>query len=432
MDRKLFAIVLLAMALRLVPLFAIMLNSGYGALYQNDSDEYIAMGHALAEGDFLFSGQRAPWQPLFRTPGYPLFLAFFYAIGLPDAQVAFAQALLDAASCVLVFHLTMCISRGKGQAYAAAALFAANPLFMAYSFQLLSETFFLFVFLLANIVFFGALRKEPFGPRDAALLGALFGFLILIRPASIAFPLIYALVIYAGGRSLRGPALLLGVSAIFVLAWMGRNYLVDGEFVLSGTALWNIVCYYAGFVANDPASMLEGHGYTIWRYMLWDPARCTELPYAELKSALVPALELIGDNALVFARHSLIGWMLLFDPFNPAGHIGGALSGMRPPDIERMMLSRSGEYLWFLPVYAFALAYQMSVYSLAAVHLWRPESRKGPLFLLFAMLLAYTFIANGPLNYARYRFPIEPFIIVFASSGLWAIERCRRFLSCPG
>lgn len=434
MDRRLFVILLAALLLRMVPVLGIIWHSGYAALYQNDSDEYVGMGRALASGDVLFTGEYASWYPLFRTPGYPAFLAPFYAFGFGDIQIALAQGLMDSASCLLLFHLAALTLKDRNAAHAAAALYAANPLFISFSFQLLSEAFFVFAFLLANIVFFTGYAKGRFGERDAAMLGALLGLIIWIRPISIAFPLFYAGLLYLKQRNAKEAALILLVPMLFAGAWVARNYVVEGEATLSGTLLWNVVCYYAGFVANDPASSLQGQDYFIWRYRWWDPSVCTMLPFSELKGGLAPALGLIAQNLPVFAWHSTLGALKLFEPFSPVSHVAAALSGMRSYEVDGTMLAQEGGWLAFLPLYAAAALYQLAAYFFAAWHLRDGKARGGALFPLFAVMLAYTCVMNGPLNYARYRFPLEPFIILFAAAGITAAlkARRRRSPSSPG
>lgn len=431
MDRRLLLIAVIAAAVRLAAVLAILAHPWQGAIYQNDSDEYMAMGRALAGGDLLFTG--VPWQPLFRTPGYPIFLALFYALGMPDLQVALVQALLDACSCILIFRMAESALQDRSAALAASALYALNPLFLAYSFQLLSETLFLFVFIIANIVFLSGLREKGFGRGRAALLGAAFGLMIWIKPSALLLPLIYSAVLRLKGGSLRDIGLLLAIPAAFALAWAGRNYVIEGEPVLSATALWNVVCYYAGDIAMTPGADLSGHELTIERFRLYDPASCTDLPYPELREGLYPALDLIGRNLPLFALHTLRGGILLFDPFNPAGHIGSALSGIPSYGIERLMLSGGEGFQWFLPIYVYAFAYQACLYAFAAFHLRKGEARGEALFMIFAMLLAYSILLNGPLGYARYRFPLEPFLILFAASGmLEATGRYRRSPSSRG
>lgn len=435
-KKALFLILLLALSLRLIPLASILQDLELKGLYQNDSDEYAGMGSALAGGDITFTSAEASWFPLFRTPGYPIFLAIFYALGLGDVQVALAQILIDAASCLLVFHLALRLSGKENVALLAAALYAVNPLMIEYSFQILSETLFTFAFLLANILFFGVYEKSAIGRKDALMLGALLGFIIWIRPISIVLPIIYAALLYRKHRDAVAAALLLAIPAVFVGLWIARNYLFAGEAVFSATLVWNVVCYYAGAVAQDPASDTSHFGDFISAYLLLTPAYCTALPFSELKAGWDPAISLIISNPLVFIKHSAIGAVSLFEFFGPVHRIAEAMGPMPQPMEFEFAGMENKAYAPLVPFYGIAAAYQLAIYWFAAIFLFRKESRKTPVFWFFIMLLAYTAIINGPISYSRYRIPLEPFLMLFAASTLvewlWKDKepgpkgRCRR------
>jgi len=386
--------------------------------YQNDSDEYVGMGHALASGDLLFTSEEASWFPLFRTPGYPLFLGTLYFFGLNDIGVVAVQMLLDAASCLLVFHLVMGVTGSEKGSLLASFLFAINPLFIVYSLQMLSESLFLFVFLLSNVLFFSNYERQSIVARDMVILGLLFGLMIWIRPISILFPVFYAVLLYKKHKVLSPSALLLILPAVFVLLWIMRNYLLAEEAVFSATVLWNVVCYYAGSVANDPASDISGFSHFIWAYHLHDPPVCTLLPYEQLKAGWNPAIEMILLNLPLFIKHSALGSLGLFEPFSPPHRLADAMPSS-PTEIEIFGIETT-IYENLIPFYAFSLVYSLILYSSSIYLLVKGGRKKKHVLWLFLVLLLYTAVVNGPLNYARYRFPLEPFFIIFAASALAA------------
>ena len=189
----------------------------------------------------------------YRLPGYPLFVAFFYALfGVNIRAVLLGQALLGTA----VVWLTGRAGRsllGEGEAKLAAAFVAFNPTLIVYTNFYLSEN--LFAFLL--IAFVAVLARYAEQPRagTAALLGLCVGAAMLTRMVglglfSVAVAVI-AVVALRRGRAegegqtrSSGSALVRGllhtVIALMLIAaclgpWMVRNHRWYGEWVIDTT-----------------------------------------------------------------------------------------------------------------------------------------------------------------------------------------------------
>lgn len=401
MSRKLLVLlVLVAFVLRLVPLVLIITGSNFFALYENDSKQYIGMGNALAHGDMFFTSDEASWFPLFRTPGYPIFLSVFYFLGFTDQMIALVQIILDSLSCLLVFKLADILLKNEKAALFAAFLYVINPLFISFSFQLLSETFFLFVFLVTNILFFEFYNKQKETIKPAVIVGLFFGFMIWIRPIAIVFPFIYCLTFYLKHRNHLPILTMIVIPLLFVGLWTARNYVIEGEMTFSATPLWNVVCYYNGAVVNDTSANLDGKEKFIEEYRLYNPPSCTDLNYTQLQNGLGTSQEIILTNPLIFAKKSFIAGFYLFEPV-PSHWIARA-SG-----------DQEGGY-FAIPIFnLLSIGYQAILYGFAIFFI--VKERRSPLVHLFLMLLIYTIIINATVNYHRYRFPLEVFLIIFAA-----------------
>lgn len=360
------------------------------------------MGRALAHGDMFFTSEEASWFPLFRTPGYPIFLSIFYFLGFSDQMIALVQIILDSLSCLLVFKLANVLLKNEKAAFFAAFLCAINPLFISFSFQLLSETFFLFVFLVTNILFFEFYNKDKQKEtiKPAVVLGLLFGFMIWVRPIAIGFPFIYCLIFYLKHRNHIPVLTMIIVPLLFVGLWTARNYMIENELFFSATPLWNVVCYYSGAIVNETGANLDGKEKFIEDYRLYNPPACTNLDYIQLKNGVGTAQDIILANPVVFAKRTFIAGFYLFEPV-PSHWIARAAG------------DQEGGY-FASPIFnLLSIIYQFILYGFAIFFI--VKERRSPLVHLFLMLLIYTIIINATVNYHRYRFPLEVFLIIFAA-----------------
>ena len=135
---------LAATVVRVALLAAALARTGVSALVQPDTSSYLIPGrNLLLHGRFFADGV----PDLLRTPGYPLLLAITSLAG-PLAG-AVANVLLSVFSVILVWRLGRAAFVDDRIAIGAAWIFAFEPLSVANSVVLLSETLFLALFLLS-------------------------------------------------------------------------------------------------------------------------------------------------------------------------------------------------------------------------------------------------------------------------------------------
>ncbi len=236
-DRvPLYAIVLLGLVLRVL----------YAALAR-PAPLVLDMGEYHEYGVFL--ARDGAYGSAYRLPGYPLFIAFFYALfGINVRAVLLGQALLGTASVWLTARAGRTLL-GEREGKLAAVLVAINPSLLLYTNFYLSEN--LFTFLMAAFV--AALGAYALRPRTltASTIGLCVAAAMLTRMVGLGLFFVAAAVMaYAAherGRS-AGPAgggasrrwavhtviALLVMSACFA-PWLVRNYRWYGAFVVDTT-----------------------------------------------------------------------------------------------------------------------------------------------------------------------------------------------------
>ena len=213
----------------------------------NDSLGYWNLGAEIAGGDFFLVESRE----VFRTPGYPLFLALWQSVGGEHALALtmIVQITLSIATSLLAGWVTFRLSRSAVAGLLAYAVCIAMPARLPLAMHILNES--LFTFLLIGFV---ALLIFVAGKERAAwfvLPGVWWGFAALVRlgPHVLIVPiaLLILLVQPLGRRDVsfqfrcRAAAVFVLSFAVMLVPWLVRNQAVFGEVFLTkatGRTLW--------------------------------------------------------------------------------------------------------------------------------------------------------------------------------------------------
>lgn len=413
-HRLMLGIVLLAISVRLL---AIAYFQTYDISPERDhwnfGYETGRIARSLATGQGFSSPMPEPTGPTgYLGPIFPVVLAcVFKVFGSYTAASAIAiyivDGLLSALTSVALYALGARIFERR-VGLAAALLFALYPPSIWHASGTIWDVTLL---TLAMVVLMNCLYALPAVPARSqlAFTGLLMGFIVLINPAPADFyPCIAAWVWYRiwrksgeKWRGVQGAAILTGACLLVCLPWMIRNAVTVGELAprsLSGLNFrlgntegawrahgnWSLEIYPANSPAEEKRLMEMGEaGYD--RY-------CTR-----------ETVDFIRENPRKFADLILdriwIWW---------SGSSGGDWSGN-----------------WKI---SFGLGKLKLLMSLVLVPLaatgciiaWR---RGKPMGLLLALLLIY------PIPYylffvsERYRFPIEPFLLLAATYGVMELGR---------
>ncbi|HEU4565471.1 MAG TPA: glycosyltransferase family 39 protein [Gemmatimonadaceae bacterium] len=415
--RALWAILGSSLILKLV--LAVVANGNAAVL---DEVAYLGIAKTIvAEGRY---------ETTFRPPLYPGFIAAFLALGLGTLGVRVAQALLGTVSAWLAWRIGR-RTVGERAGVVAAAIVAFDPVLVAFSHRLWSETLFI-ALLLAAI---DLLTADPRGRRlwRWGAAGVLLGLASLARPmlaTFIPFILPWALLQAVRGEwrstedggaygpppgGARAPLLLAGVGrfallgalcAAMILPWTFRNARATGAFILiDSNGPYNILVGAqpeARFVVKDDMwsarfGRVGGESYT--DLVDVDAARAQQL-------AMRDATRLIAEEPAAFVGKSL--W--------EAGHLW---------TLDSFLLRhlRNGWYGPGVPRWAVALITLVSVAFFVGLviagAIGFATGGASPFRGLALLLIAHSLLLFS-LTYAlsRYRLPLHPLLAIPAAAVL--------------
>jgi hypothetical protein len=367
----------------------------------DDPDNYLRLAGALAEGrGFVWDGRPTAYRP----PLYPLVLAPLVAAfggGAPlGAAVGGLHAVVGAATVLLTGLTARRWGLGPGPALAAAIVVAFDPVLVAQSRMVMTET--LTALLLSASLAALALPA----PRGAALGGLALGLSALCRPSTLpAAGLIAAMGVLIGPgtraqRFCRGA--IVGLTTVAVLApWAVRNARVLGEPVWTTThggytlALANNPTYYAEVLDGPPGAVWSGANQKRWFDAVGPTVAGLSEPAADRR---------LRDNALALLR-------------------------TRPRDFARATAARLSRFWSVWPagavyrgwVRALVAVWTVPLLIALATGLSRPPTWEWPRIAAPLMLLALTAVHAVYWTDMRMRAPLVPAIaLIVASSHAFA------------
>ena len=398
-ERGIIVLVFLfALALRLIAVI------NFSAKYQvlsADAADYDRFAINLLSGKgFIDPVTEMPTSS--RSPLYPLFLAMIYSIfGHSYFSARIAQCLLGSLLCVIIFYIGKDIF-GKKAGLLSAVLLCAYPPYIFYSFFggpvfLLSENLFTFIF---GIFVLFAVRVLFIKTNyiNSFISGALIALLVLTRPVFALFPFFLAILIFYKDRSFflairKTLVILVGFLAI-ITPWAARNYAVHKALVPFSTE--GGFALYAG---NNPLARGAGLTDTDPLFSKEELNRLNSAPEVEkdrifrnkVKEFLIANYKNLPK---LFLKKLLVFW----DPYATDYTFKNAYSRQFNP------------WFFFIIIFAFpglivSLKSKLNINNLL-------------LFSIFIYFIIMTIIFFGE---PRFRYPLEPYLIIFASSGILGI-----------
>ena len=179
----------------------------------------------------------------FRTPGYPLFVA--YAGGLKPNLVALLQALLGLLTCGLVYWGALRLF-GRPVARWATLFLALDMTTIIYGNFLLAEALFTLVLTATLVVL---LSSES--PRNAAAAGVLLAAACYVRPVGLPLALLCPLLIWVIFKDAKRAVLLFAVAWLLLAPWFFRQQAVFDRFMFSSVTSVNLLFYNAAHVEAE-------------------------------------------------------------------------------------------------------------------------------------------------------------------------------------
>lgn len=248
-GRRVWTIVAVALLMRAALLASAM--NGPQSVFTPDSHSYWRLAESIRSGSFVIDGQ----PEIFRTPGYPAFVAAGRLIdGWPI--VVSAQVLLDTLLVLLTFHLAGMLA-GRQAGPLAATFQAITPVAVAASCRMLSDS--LYALLLTGAI---ALLVAHFrGGKWKWLLAAAatMAAACYVRPIGVATAAVAGVVVLFGCRSIRRAGAFAAVVAVCLAPWVVRNAIAADYYGFSSFAGDSMYRFSAAEViarrdGTDPAS----------------------------------------------------------------------------------------------------------------------------------------------------------------------------------
>ncbi len=403
----------LALVLRLTHVYLTATRNPLADRLVLDGATYDTWGRAVA-----FGGGPIPSR-LMQAPLYPWFLAAIYKIFGPHlTAVRIIQALMGAASCLLVYAITKRLFRSRIAAFIAGAGTALYLPLVFYEGVLVPAT--LIVFLNLLFVTLIVLGGERPGHARLVIAGLLLGLSIVAKPvAGLLFPfavLHLALVRERGGftagvrAALRPSIVLLAAAVVAILPVTIRNARITGDFIPVTTGLG--INYYHGSnpEANGFYMTPSYEGKFIGATPEEQIRSITEIASAETGRELSPSevsrfwfrkgLEYNRDHPRRFVALLAAKAFFFWNKYERA-------------NVENFSFHRELPGVLGLPLLTFG-----AVAPLALLGIFLTRSRARRLWLLYGGIITYFVAAILFYVLARYRLPVVPFLLPFLGAGL--------------
>ena len=372
---------------------------------------------ALATGEGFSSPFPSPTgATAWLMPLYPIFLALIFKLfGVYTIQAAVAilamQCLISALTCIPLYYIARKLfTRGVG--YLAIVAFAFYPPSIWHAINTIWDTT-IFTFLAMILIACLIWATKQMHIMSSAIYGVLMGITVLINPVIILFYLFIPIWLFLKSKNFatekyKSLGVMTFVASFIVMPWVMRNYLVFGQPMLRSNfglelKLGNSAQAWNAFVSTGERfapTMEMGHpSFDIPEFERF--ARLGEVAYNAL--CLEEAWRFISANPWAFLRLTLsriqgfwLGELTRNNEWTGNMKVAFSVTGLK--------------HLCYVLPFPFMIVGMVLSFK-RGIEIW-------PLIaFLFLIPLVYylTHISQ------RYRYPIEPIILILASYGLYSL-----------
>ena len=391
---------------------------------------------------FVFSRETvAPFTPeVFRTPGYPAFLAIFHKLGIKSLYwVAFFQELVYL-GCVGMFFRYGRVLFSEKMVRAGVLFLLVEPGGLAYPKEIFTEVLFL-PWLLGGILAVGYYLRF-LNWRYLLLAGVLMGLGAMIRPGLLYLPLVITgtLLLFDLRNKQRWihAGVFLFACIMVVSPWLVRNHHHFDKVFMSGQQSNMLANYHVPIVLEAAKGISFESGR---EYMLEQVAQATKTEQSRLHRPLstVEIFQLEQQVAFKelanYPKDYLLQWgygiikvMVSANMLELDHVLHIPIEGLKFPE-GKGFTDRVFRFLQKQDhLYVFAVIFRFAVAGFALLVVVSIIKSKD-CFLWIIMLTNFYFICSaGPMGYARYRFPVEVFWFIQAYTGLiWVMALFRQW-----
>jgi hypothetical protein len=432
--------------LRLGLVVSILFVTGGEGFVLPDSGSYLSSAESIVQQGSFLGNQGLP--QIVRSPGYPVFLAVGFLMGIPKLWGVVVQSVLGACLVLAVVELSKQLGFDQSQGTLAGVLLAMEPLSILYSAKIMTETLFTVLLMLFILSVLRLIRVPSY--RNVIFSAILLVTATYVRPITLYLPII--LLFLFGWLAWKRKDWLkwLGYTTIFlfvfyglVAGWVYRNYTVADYPHFSAVSARTVYRYHAAAVKAD----LKDVSYYEMRESLKDQ----ELDYRDLprsRAILVRAknfesirskgLSILVNNPFVYIPIHLNGMVrVMLDPGaveylrafslypENANLLGKVVSeGVIPTLID---LQDSFPLLfWSNVILGIALGGYLVGAVLGATGWIINRGFTAQFTFLLLLVLYFWVLSGGPNSTSRFRTPLMPLISLLAAYGLThGIKRLR-------
>lgn len=418
-------------------------DRGYPIHNGGDSGEYATLAMNIAEYGTFSLTLDPPRPEMFRSPGYPLFLAPLYLLGHSFMLAIFVQALLVVGSALLIYLIGASFLQ-RPWPTVAALVYALDPTTIFYSLSLWSDGLFVFLILLAVYL----LLVRPPGVWVTGLAGLAVGYATLVRSAGsyllfiLAFFFLAATVQKVGfKKTVTALAVFLVACGMVLAPWYARNYHESGVVGLSTTGPYTLLMYHVrDFEIKKGVSAAEFDREVFSGLGVVDSLTLRDIRHASnmmqvvkeritadpVRYAVYHTLGSINFFLSSSIRDATINLPVLAHGLSSLGFIGGNEVSVKSLLTENPF--KALRYATFAePLLTLERLFRFIIVVLALIGVLGLLARRRmtALVALCITIIMYTALIIGPVSYPRYRMPAEPFLLLVAATGASLLLRAK-------
>ncbi len=373
-----------------------------------------------------------------RPPVYPLFLAFSYFLfGIHISAPIIIQQLICLASVFLLYRIgSLLFSKKIG--FIAAVILCFEPDHIFYSFDLVSDTLYVFLFLLSTYFIINFFRRDKF--RDLILGAFVLGVATLDRPINMFTPFlliaVFCVKAYIGKENwikvLKHSGVVLFVFLITIAPWSIRNKITYDSYALSSITGINLLDFNVAItIRSNTNGSLDSIRDDLYEQCLTigDSTKMSNNSFYESNIKTKLAIDFIKENKWDYIKANLLGIVNLYGVVTYKVSLNRFFrqnQACNDEDVDYAKvaggsLSRLLKKKPLFIIIAFAnLFYLICSYLLALLgSIFLLKEKKYTVLLSIIFIIAYFSVLTGIVGIiVRYKLPISPFYILLIPLGI--------------
>ncbi|PJE64599.1 MAG: hypothetical protein COU90_02045 [Candidatus Ryanbacteria bacterium CG10_big_fil_rev_8_21_14_0_10_43_42] len=427
---RLFIIIL---SLKILFVVGVVFFFGADRLLWGDAHLYIDIGNNIFSGNgFSSTSSDGTFYPnILRTPIYPAIIGFFstfFTHGL--IIVALVQAVIASAAAILIYLIGR-FFLSPGFALLPALLFSFEPLLSVLHVLILPGTLHLFFILAFTYFFLCFLEGNKW--QYIIFASVALGISVLVKPISVYLFVVPVGIMLFYKKAWKQSFIFLGLFFLLLSPWIVRYHAVTGSFGVSANDSNNICGWGLGGVLAMEHRIDSSNWAEIWGTENYSSvsARCTsnseavylfltEYPTAFIKTMALAAFSLLTNEGytVLFEKPSDEQIKIHHNYLTPAV--------LTNTDWQQKVMAAWQEFSWAEKTIIIAGKIFWMVILIAAIlgvfFLLKNRTTRmtGLLFFLMVGYFVGTIVVSTAFGVsARLRHPIDPYLLMLASYGIY-------------